>query len=150
MPQNFRFIGLICAAFPEANIIHVKRDATAICWSNFKNYFASHGLGYSHNLNDIKDYYELYLDLMNFWKSYYKDRIYDLNYEKLTNAPESEIRKLIDHLGLNWENECLYPQENKRSVRTTSQQQVRQKIYQGSSKAWQKYEKFLDGIFDIF
>ena len=38
MPQNFRFIPLICAAFPEAKIIHVRRNAAATCWSNYKNW----------------------------------------------------------------------------------------------------------------
>ena len=36
MPQNFRFIGLLVAAFPEAKIIHVKRNPAAVCWENYK------------------------------------------------------------------------------------------------------------------
>ena len=39
MPQNFRYLGLICAAFPEAKIVHVKRNAAATCWANFQQYF---------------------------------------------------------------------------------------------------------------
>jgi tetratricopeptide (TPR) repeat protein len=148
MPQNFRYIALICAAFPEAKIIHLQRNAEATCWSNFKHYFASKNLGYSYNLADTVRYYELYIDLMHFWYQSYSDRIYNLDYDRLTEDQEPETRRLIEHLGLNWEDACLAPQNNKRSVKTASQQQVRQKVYKGSSQAWRKYEPFLDGAFD--
>jgi hypothetical protein len=71
-----------------------------------------------------------------------------LDYEKLTVDQENETRKLIKYLGLKWEMACLSPHKNKRSVRTASQQQVRQKIYKGSSQAWRKYEPYLNGAFD--
>ena len=148
MPQNFRFIPLICAAFPEAKIIHIERDPRATCWSNFKQYFAQKGLGYSYNLKDVVSYYELYTDLMKLWQSEYGDRIYNLNYETLIEDQDNETRKLIKHLGLTWEDACLSPHKNKRSVRTASQQQVRKKIYKGSSDAWRKYETYLNGAFD--
>ena len=148
MPQNFHFIPLICAAFPEAQIVHVQRSAAAICWSNYTKYFSTKGLGYCYDLKDVVSYYALYSDLMDLWKSEYSDRIYDLNYEKLTTNQESETRKLIDHLGLDWEEACLSPHKNKRVVRTASKQQVRQKVYQGSSEAWRKFEPYLNGAFD--
>ena len=148
MPQNFQYIALICAAFPEAKIVHVKRNAEATCWSNFKQYFALKGLGYSYSLRDTVKYYGLYKELMRFWSQSYGDRIYNLDYDKLTEDQEPETRRLIERLGLNWEDTCLAPQNNKRSVRTASQQQVRQKVYKGSSQAWRKYEPFLNGVFD--
>ena len=148
MPPNFRFIPLICAAFPEAKIIHVQRNAAATCWSNYKRYFVSNSLGYCYDLKDVVEYYNLYKDLMRFWQSQYGERIYHLNYESLTTDQENETRKLIKYLGLNWQQTCLSPQKNKRSVRTASQQQVRQKVYQGSSEARKKYEPFLNGAFD--
>ena len=85
---------------------------------------------------------------MQFWQSLYSDRIYKVNYEKLVTYQANETKKLIEHLELNWQDACLSPQKNKRSVKTASQQQVRQNIYQGSSEAWRKYEPFLDGAFD--
>ena len=148
MPQNFRFVPLICAALPEAKIIHVKRNVAATCWSNFKQYFPTNGLGYCYDLKDVVDYYKLYNDLTEFWQLQYGDRIYKLNYEDLTTDQENQTRTLIKHIGLSWEDACLSPHKNKRSVRTTSQQQVRQKVYQGSSEAWRKYEPFLNGAFD--
>ncbi len=148
MPQNFCFIPLICAAFPEAKIIHIRRDPRATCWSNYKQYFVSKDLLYCYDLQDVVAYYKLYSDLMKFWDSEYCNRIYNLSYEKLTINQEKETKKLIKHLGIEWEKACLSPHKNRRSVKTASQQQVRQKIYQGSSNAWRKYEPFLDGAFD--
>ena len=133
MPQNFLFIPLICAAFPEAKIIHVQRNAAATCWSNYKQYFASNDLGYCYDLKDVVEYYNLYSGIMKLWQSLYGNRIYDLNYESLTTDQENQTRKLINHLELNWEEACLSPQKNNRSVRTASQQQVRKEVYQGSS-----------------
>ena len=148
MPQNFLNVGLILKALPEAKIIHIKRDSAATCWSNFKHYFASKGLGYSYDLNDTVRYFKLYQDLMNFWDQLYDDRIYHLNYDSLTVEQEPETRKLIEYLDLGWEDACLSPQENKRSVRTASQQQVREKVYTGSSQTWRKFEPYLNGQFD--
>ena len=79
MPTNFQFIGLICRAFPEAQIIHVTRDAAATCWSNFKHYFSTSGLGYCYDLDDVVRYYQMYEDLMEFWIERYPDRIYNLD-----------------------------------------------------------------------
>ena len=93
-------------------------------------------------------YFKLYQDLMNFWDQQYSDQIYHFDYDKLTLEQESETRKLIEHLELDWEDNCLSPQENERIVRTASQQQVRQKVYTGSSQAWRKFEPYLNGAFD--
>ena len=78
----------------------------------------------------------------------YGERIYNLNYESLTIDQENQTRKLIKYLDLNWEDSCLSPQENKRIVRTASRQQIRKKVYTGSSEAWRKYEPYLNGAFD--
>ena len=150
MPQNFQHIGLLLKVLPEAKVIHVKRDPAATCWSNFKHYFSSKELGYSYDLSDTVNYFKLYQDLMDFWDQQYSDQIYHLDYDKLTLDQEAETRKLIEHLELDWEDNCLSPQENKRSVRTASQQQVRQKVYTGSSQAWRKFEPYLNGVFDEF
>jgi tetratricopeptide (TPR) repeat protein len=148
MPQNFLYIGLLLKALPEAKVIHVQRDPAATCWSNFKHYFTENGLGYCYELSDTVNYFKLYQDLMDFWGQQYSDQIYYLDYDKLTLEQESETRKLIEHLELGWEDDCLSPHKNKRSVRTASQQQVREKVYTGSSQAWRKFEPYLNGVFD--
>lgn len=148
MPLNFIFIALICAAFPEAKIIHVNRDPKATCWSNFKHYFVSSELGYSYDLADIIKYYRLYVNLMQFWGQIYSNRIFNVNYDQLTENQEPEIRRLIANLGLSLEDACLAPENNSRAVKTASNIQIRQKIYKGSSDAWRKFEPFLAGVFE--
>ena len=150
MPLNFRYISLICAAFPEAKIIHVKRDSAATCWSNFKQYFADETLGYSYDLNNIVNYYKLYTELMVFWRVQYQDRIYEVNYDNLTINQEHEIRLLISYLDLHWEQNCLYPEKNKDVVQTASNIQVREKIYKGSSEQWRNFKPFINGKLDEF
>jgi hypothetical protein len=117
----------------------------------FKALLRSKDLGYSYDLADTVKYYGLYKELMHFWSQSYSDRIYHLDYDKLTEDQEPETRRLIDHLwSLSGKIACLAPQNNKRSVKTASQQQVRQKVYKGSSQAWRTYKPFLDGVFDEF
>jgi len=148
MPQNFYYIGLILSIFPEAKIIHVKRNAAAVCWGNYRQWFKSKQLGYSYSISDILKYYELYKNLMAFWKKSYKDQIYEIDYEKLTINTAEVTKKLIKHLNLKWEDECLKPQDNLRSISTASNIQIRKKIFKGSSQKWKKYKPFLNGILD--
>ena len=143
MPQNFRYIGLLAAAFPEAKIVHVKRNPAAVCWANYKQYFALKSLCYSYSIDDILSYHELYEDLMEFWGNSLSKRMYNLDYELLTANQESETRQLVDYLDLDWDKECLSPQNNMRGVATASNLQVRKKVYRGSSEQWRKYEPFL-------
>ena len=148
MPQNFRYIGLLAAVFPEAKFIHVKRNPAAVCWANYKQYFVSKNLGYCYALDDVVSYHKLYVNLMKFWTDTLKNRIYDLDYESLTINQEDETRQLINHLNLDWDGKCLSPQNNKRRVATASNLQVREKLYQGSSQQWKNYQPFLNGAFD--
>ena len=148
MPQNFLYIGLLSAAFPEAKIVHVKRNPAAVCWANYKQYFGSKSIGYCHALDDIICYHNLYKNLMDFWTNSLKKRIFDLDYELLTVKQESETRRLIEYVGLDWDEKCLSPQNNTRRVKTASNLQVRKKLYQGSSEQWKKYKPFLNGALD--
>ena len=148
MPQNFRLLGLINAVMPDAKIIHVKRDPAAVCWANYTQYFSSGSLGYCYSLDDILHYHELYQDIMKYWHQALPSKIYDLDYELLTENQEEESRKLISHLGLSWDDACMSPQENKRAIATASFAQVRQKMYQGSSERWKRYRPYLNGVLD--
>jgi len=140
LPLNFIYIGFILTAFPEAKIVHMKRDARAICWSIYKSNFRNTGNGYSYNFDDLAGFYGLYSDLMDFWHQLFPDRIYDMCYEDLTTNQEEETRKLLEYCELEWDDNCLSFHKNKRAVKTASAIQVREKMYQGSSEAWKKYE----------
>jgi tetratricopeptide (TPR) repeat protein len=143
MPTNCQYIGFILTAFPEAKIIHIKRDARATCWSIYKHYFSSAGNGWAYNLDDLAGFYGLYVDLMDFWHQLFPGKIYDMCYEDLTTNQEEETRKLLKYCELDWDENCLSFHKNKRAVQTASSIQVREKMYQGSSDAWKKHEAYL-------
>jgi len=143
MPINFENIGFILKAFPDAKIIHLKRDAMAICWSIYQRYFPAEGLGFPYNMEDLAKFYNSYNQMMAFWHELFPNQIYDINYENLTTNQEEETRKLLQYCELEWDENCLSFHTNKRAVKTTSSMQVRQKMYQGSSEAWRKYEEQL-------
>jgi len=143
LPLNFLYIGFILTAFPEAKIIHMKRDARAICWSIYKSNFRNTGNGYSYNFDDLAGFYGLYKDLMDFWHQLFPNKIYDMSYEDLTTNQEDETRKLLQYCELDWDENCLNFHKNKRAVKTASAIQVREKMYQGSSEVWKKYKTHL-------
>ena len=145
MPVNFRMIGLILTAIPEAKIIHLTRDPKATCWSNYKHYFANEN-GFTFDQEDLARFFILYQELMGFWHKSFPNKIHDISYERLTTHQEDETQKLLKHCELDWDNNCLNFHKNTRAVHTASASQVRQKMYQGSSDAWKKYEKFLQPL----
>lgn len=147
MPHNFRNVSLISKCFPEAKIVHVSRDPRATCWSNFKHFFTAAGLGYSWDIDDTVAFYNMYLDLMDFHREHMVGEMIEVQYEDLVADPDTEIRKLIAALGLDWQDACLEPQKNKRAVRTASQMQVQKGIYKGSSEGWRKFEPYLAEAF---
>ena len=143
-PLNFRWIGFIQLIFPNAKIIHCERDPMDICWSNYKNFFSSKSLNFSYDLEDLAKYYNLYKDLMIFWNDKFPNKIFNLSYEKLINDQENEIKKIINYCDLDWDQNCLKPQENKKAVATASLSQVRSPIYKSSIKKWENYSKYLE------
>ena len=146
MPLNFRYIGFILSAFPDSKIIHMNRDSMAVCWSIYKYFFP--GNTYSYNQKDIAAYYCLYEDLMDFWKKKFPNKIYDLYYEELTINQKFETMELLKYCNLEWDENCLNFHKNTTAVKTTSAIQVKNKMYQGSSDAWKKYEAYLKPLLD--
>ena len=143
MPLNYQNIGFILSSFPEAKIIHVKRDARAICWSIYKHYFNAAKNGWAYNQKDLASFYALYSDIMEFWQEKFKNSIYDLCYEDLTTNQEDQTRKLLNYCDLEWDKNCLNFHSSKRAVKTASSLQVRKKMYQGSSEVWKKHQEYI-------
>jgi tetratricopeptide (TPR) repeat protein len=143
MPQNFFQLGLIALLFPKARIIHCRRDPLDTCLSCFTMQLKDHNHGYAGDLKMLGLYYREYHSLMAHWREVLPVPIYDLDYERLVEAPEEESRKLIEFIGLPWDEACLSPQESQRAVKTLSRLQVRQPIYRTSVQRWRRYEKHL-------
>jgi len=147
MPTNFLYISLILKIFPEAKIVHICRNAEAVCWSIFRNYFADANYGFTCELSDIVDYYNLYAKLMKFWELRYPNKIYNLGYDYFTNNQASETKRLVEYLEIDWQEQCLFPERNRREINTISSLQVRKKVYQGSSSEWKKFKPWLGDAF---
>jgi len=141
MPSNFFHIGAIGILFPDAKIVHCRRNAMDTALSCFRNHFVSERLGFTCDLRDLGRYYRQYLDLMAHWGRIETADIYDIRYESVVADPEREVRNLLEFCGLPFEPGCLEFHENKRPVKTASAIQVRQPIYRSSVHGWKHYER---------
>ncbi len=149
-PQNFMWIGFIKIFFPNAKIIHCYRNCNDNFLSLYKNNFASNEhMGWTFNPNNIVKFYNLYSDLMKFWKLNYKDFIYNIDYDKLVIDNKSEIEKLLNHCELEWEDNCLNHHKNKNPITTVSLYQARKPIYKSSLNSSRTYSKYLDKYFKL-
>jgi len=144
---NFKWIGLIKLLLPNSKIIHCKRNPKDTTLSIFKNYFVNTDLKYAYNLTEISDYYNLYRNLMNHWKNILPGFIYEIEYEKVTKDTESEVKKLLENLNLNWNKKCLQFYKNKRTVKTASDTQIRKKIYKSSVDSWKNFQPYMNNFF---
>ena len=143
MPNNYQFAGVVLAAMPDARLIFTRRDPMASVWSSFKTNFGTDGLSHTRNLSYLVDFYEQSLKFLVKLKEMFGERIYVMEYEKLTESQETETRKLLAYCGLEFEENCLKFHETKRGIKTASSLQVVQPMYKGSSQAWRKFEKHL-------
>jgi hypothetical protein len=142
MPHNFQAVGFIAMLFPKARIIHTRRSPFDTCLSIWQqNFNDSHA--YARNLTDLGHHYAQYLKLMQHWREVLPGRMLEIDYEDLVENQEENSRRLIDHVGLPWDEACLRPQEVKRTVLTASVWQVRQPVHKRSAGRWKAYEKHL-------
>jgi len=143
MPNNFRHIGLIHLILPNAKIIDARRAPMDCCFSGFKQLFAE-GQEFTYGLTEIGRYYSDYVDLMAHWDEVLPEgRVLRVLHEDLLDDPDGQIRRLLDHCGLEFEDACLDFHRTDRAVRTASSEQVRQPINRTGQDAWVPYEPWL-------
>jgi tetratricopeptide (TPR) repeat protein len=143
LPDNFRFVGLIALALPNARFIHVRRDPVDTCVSCFSTLFAEN-MPYTHDLTELGRYYRAYETLMNFWRDVLpQGMMIDVQYEDVVADIEGQGRRIYDHCGLEWDAHCLKFHHNARTVRTASAAQVRRPLYNNSVGRWRRYEACL-------
>ena len=145
MPGNFMRVGQIITTMPNAKIIHCMRDPIDTCLSCYKQLFAR-GQYWSYDLEEMADFYNSYKDLMAYWHKMFPNRILDISYEDTVSNFEPQVRKLLDFVGLEWNDACLTPHKSKRPILTASKGQVRKPIYKTSVKAWKRYEEQLQPL----
>jgi tetratricopeptide (TPR) repeat protein len=142
MPLNFLHLGLIATLLPGARIIHCRRDPLDICLSCYMTQF-SHGNAFKYDLAHLGKFYKDYERLMTHWKSVLDIPILDVAYEDVIADAPGQTRKMLDFLGMPWDDRCTRFHETKRSVATASVQQVRHPIYTSSKQRWRNYERYL-------
>lgn len=147
MPHNFQAVGFIATLFPKARIIHTRRNPFDTCISILQQNF-NDAHTYARNLADLGHHYAHYLHLMQYWREVLPGRMLEIDYEDLVENQEEVSRKLIDFVGLPWDEACLRPQDVQRTVLTASVWQVRQPVYKRSAGRWKNYEQHLGPLRD--
>lgn len=144
-PDNFLYLGLIKILFPGARIIYTTRDPMDNCLSVYFQQMAN-GLSYSTDLEYLGHYYKLHRELMSHWIKCFPGNIHTVSYEELVGSPEPVLRKLLDFLGLEWDDRCLEFTGAGNLVKTPSVWQVREGLYTTSAGRWRNYEPYLDEL----
>ena len=146
-PDNFLHIGLIKALFPDARIVHTRREPL----DNLLSIWFLHldpGMAYALDLGDAAHWYRQYRRLMAHWQRLWPDDIFDLDYDALVAEPRGTTAALLKFCGLDWEESCLTFHEADNPVRTASAWQVREPLYRRSSGRWRHYERHLREVRD--
>ena len=142
LPNNWIYSGLIHLILPNAKIIDARRHPMDCCFSNYRQHFAK-GQAFSYDLTDMGRYYGDYVRLMAHFEAVLQGRVHRVIHEELVATPEVEVQKLLDYLGLPFEDACLKFHENSRAVRTASSEQVRRPLNRDGMDQWKPYEAWL-------
>ncbi len=146
MPSNFRLLGLIPILFPDAAIVHCVRNPVDTCLSCYFQNFTHQP--WSRDLADIAAFYRGYRRLMDHWAALFPGRILDLRYEDMVGDKDREARRLVAHLGLEWQGGVEDFHKSGRAIRTASLWQARQPVYTTSVARWKRYEKHLGPLIE--
>ena len=144
LPDNIRYLGLIALLWPGARVIVCSRDLRDIAVSSWLNGFA---LTWSKKWEHIARRFADYQRIVEHWRQTEAVPWLDVRYEDLVGDLEGHARRLIDHVGLEWDPACLEFHSTKRVVRTPSLLQVRQPVHSRSVGRWRNYEPSLEPLF---
>jgi len=145
MPNNFMHVGLIHMILPNAKIIDARRHPMASCFSGYTQHFAR-GQSFTYGLTNIGRYFRDYVDLMDHWDEVLPGKVLRVQYEDMVADTETQVRRMLDHCQLDFEENCLQFHKTERAVQTASSEQVRQPIYKGALEHWRNYEPQLDEL----
>jgi hypothetical protein len=142
MPNNFRHLGLIHLMLPNARIIDARREPLACCFSNFKQLFAA-GQQFTYSMEDIARYYRSYVDLMDHWERVLPGAVLRVQYEEVVSDLETNVRRILDFCGLEFEPGCIEFHKTERRVHTASSEQVRRPLNRDGVDQWRHFEPWL-------
>jgi tetratricopeptide (TPR) repeat protein len=145
---NYFFLGLINLLFPNAKVIHTRRDPVDTCLSGFTKLFKD-DMPHSYDLGELGRYYGKYRELMEHWEKVLPEGFMTtVVYEDVVADTEKEAKRLIEFLGLPWDDKCVDFHKSDRPVKTASVAQVRKPIYKTSLQRWKKYGPGLQPLVD--
>ncbi|MFM0336449.1 tetratricopeptide repeat-containing sulfotransferase family protein [Paraburkholderia fungorum] len=144
-PFNFINVGLIHLALPNARFIHSSRSAVPTCLSIFSRIF--HDVPFGYDLGELGRYYRAYDALMAHWHRVLPEGVMiEIRYEELVENFEPNVRRLLAHCGLDWDERCLAFHQTSRPVSTASSAQVRRPLYKTSVQRWQPQQDLLQPL----
>ena len=146
-PNNFVHVGLLHLMLPNARIINARRHPLDSCFGSYKQLFAS-GQPFTYDLVELGEYYLQYQRLMDHWHDVLPGKVLDVHYAEVVGDLEGQVRRILDHCGLEFEASCLSFHETERSVKSASSEQVRRPIYSSSVNLWRRYEKHLQPLIE--
>ena len=145
LPFNVLYLGFIAKSWPDKPIILMKRKPMDACFSMYKQLF-TWAYKYSYSLDTLGSYYIAYERLCAHWRELLGDQLVEVQYEDLVSDQEAQTRRLLDSLGLEFEEACLSFEKNIAPTATASSVQVREKVHTGSVERWKRYEKQLEPL----
>ena len=145
LPFNYLYLGFIAKAYPQARIIYVKRNPMDTCFAMYKQVF-TWTVKFSYTLEDLGRYYVACDRLRNHWRENLGDRLIEVEYETLVADQEGETRRLLEKLGLDFEDACMHSDKNVAATASASSVQIRQKIHTRSVHRWQHFAKHLQPL----
>ncbi len=145
MPSNWRYVGLIRLILPEARIINIHRHPAPCCLSNFTTYFNVQ-TDAPNSLDDLAHHYLSYTRLLSHFDAVAPGHVHQVHLERLVDDFESEVGRVLAHLGLPLEQACLRFHENPRPIYTPSAEQVRRPVNRKGLGWWRNYEAWLSPL----
>lgn len=142
LPNNFSHIGFAHLILPNATIINARRHPLDSILGSYKQLFGK-GQNFTYDMTELVMYYRQYHEIMRHWHQALPGKVLDVHYEETVGDLESQVRRILAHCGLPFEESCLRFHETRRAVRTASSEQVRQPLYRRALGTWRRYEKHL-------
>jgi cytochrome c-type biogenesis protein CcmH/NrfG len=148
-PDNLWHLAAIARLFPNARVIVCHRDPRDTCLSClFQNF--ERPMPYSNDLMHCAQRVQEVGRLLDHWRSVLPIPVLEVHYEALVSDPDTEIRRLIAFVGLEWEPACLKFQDSGATVTSPSVWQVRRPLYTNSIGRWQHYQRHIAPLLDLF
>ena len=147
-PQNFLWLGFIKIFFPNSKILILKRNKRDIFLSIYKTDFNDNFMNWAYSKYEIFNIINAYSELISFFQKKFSNDIHIVEYKKLIDTPEDEIKKIINICNLDWDPNCLRHNQSSVPIQTASLFQASKPIYKSSLNLSQNYYSFFQDVFD--